>query len=71
MIQVALHIDLTLSTLDQWFLNLLSNQAWAVSYPGLQNWQPRHGLAKDSRITDFRLGLFVLILIEMASSRQL
>ena len=71
MIQVALHIDLALSTLDQWFLNLLSNQAWVVSYPGLQNWQPRLGLAEDSRITDFRLGLFVLILIEMVSSRQL
>jgi len=45
------------SQLSQWFLNLLSNQAWA----GLC---PRLGLTEDSRTTDFQLGLLVLILIE-------
>ena len=33
------------TALNQWFLN----------------WQPRLGLAEDSKTTDFRLGFFVLI----------
>ena len=34
-------------------------------------WQPRHDLTEDSRTIDFRLALFVLVLIRMTSSRQL
>ena len=39
--------------------------------PWLLNWQPRLDLTEDSRTTDFCLGLIILILIRMASSRQL
>jgi len=48
---------------NQWFMNRLSNQIWA----GL----PRLGLTEDARITDYRLGLLVLIFIRMTSPRQL
>ena len=52
-------------TMSEWFFYLLPNQTWAA------DWQPRLGLVEDWRITDFRLGLFVLILIRKTSSRQL
>ena len=61
---VTLSIHLILS---QWFLNLLSNQAW------LPNWQPRLGLTEDSRTTgtDFESGSLFLILTWTMRSRQL
>jgi len=47
----------------QWLMNLLSKQSWA----GL----PRLGLTEDAIITDFRLGLLLLIFIRMISPKQL
>ena len=38
--------------------------------PGLPNWEPRFVLVEDSRTIDFRIRLFVLILIRMPSSIQ-
>ena len=51
--------------LSQWFLNLRPNQARAAL--AAQTWFGR----RDSRTTDFRLGLLVLVRIRMTSCGQL